>query len=151
MTTQRISYWDCNATHSKWLEENYPLLVKDSGASDTVEGELIRAVSRLNYDWGNNGMCNNTSGACNFIKEVMDFTDEEQNAFNEVSSQCNAGGYTYYNLIEHITVVSDAVIKYVISRNGNYEPLIEGDMFTYADPDYADPDYADDDYDYEED
>jgi hypothetical protein len=136
MTTKRISYWDGNATYSKWMDENYPLLVKPSGPSDTVEGELIRAVSRLNHDWGNNGMCNNTSGACHFIKRYVDFTDEEYSAWQEVYSESNTGGYTTHeNLIGHITTVSDAVIKYVISREGNYSPLTK-DMLEFADDDY---------------
>jgi hypothetical protein len=145
-TTQRISYWDRNATYSKWLEENFESLVKPSGPSDTVEGELIRAVSKLNHDWGNNGMCNNTSGACNFIAEVIDFTDAERSAWDEVYSECNTGGYSEHGkLLDHITTISDAVIKYVISRNNNYEPLVEGDMFDFADPDYDC--YDEDEYD----
>jgi hypothetical protein len=137
-TNTTISYWHNNATHSKWMEENYPLLVKDSGPSDTIEGEMIRAVSRLNYDWGNNGMCNNTSGACNYLREIMDFTDEEDESWDIVYAESNTGGYTSHpNLIEHITKVSDAVIEYVISKNGNYETLTENcDMFNFQDPDY---------------
>ena len=41
-----------------WIKRNEPLydkLVKGSGKSDTVEGEILRAVNRIIYRWGNDG------------------------------------------------------------------------------------------------
>ena len=42
-------------------------LMPMSGQSDTVAGELIRAVSKLGHELYNNGMGNNSSGAVNFL------------------------------------------------------------------------------------
>lgn len=44
-------------------------LMPAMGKSHVVAGELIRSVSRLGYDFYNNGMGNNTSGAANFLRE----------------------------------------------------------------------------------
>jgi hypothetical protein len=60
------TYWN----HQGKYQAQYDELVKlmpAMGKSDTVAGELIRAVSKLGYDFYNNGMGNNTSGALNFI------------------------------------------------------------------------------------
>ena len=41
-----------------WIKRNeilYDKLVKGSGKSDTVEGEILRAVNRIIYRWGNDG------------------------------------------------------------------------------------------------
>ena len=61
------TYWNNQGTHQadyNRLVELMPMM----GKSDTVAGELIRAVSKLGYDFYNNGMGNNTSGAVNFLK-----------------------------------------------------------------------------------
>ena len=42
-------------------------LMPISGQSETVAGELIRAVSKLGHELYNNGMGNNSSGAVNFL------------------------------------------------------------------------------------
>ena len=41
-----------------WIKRNdalYDKLIKGSGKSDTVEGEILRAVNRIIYRWGNDG------------------------------------------------------------------------------------------------
>lgn len=60
------TYWNGNGK----FQADYDRLVEAMpmmGRCDTVAGELIRAVSKLGYDFYNNGMGNNTSGALNFI------------------------------------------------------------------------------------
>ena len=53
-----------SATFERIFEE----LVPTEGKSDTVAGEMVRAAGRLRYDFYNNGMGNNTSGALNFLR-----------------------------------------------------------------------------------
>ena len=43
-------------------------LVPLYGRCKYVEGELMRALGKVYYDYYNNKMCNNTSGACNYIR-----------------------------------------------------------------------------------
>lgn len=52
------SYWDNNGAYQNEYEQLYKNLVKPSGSSDTLHGELIRAISRLQHEYCNNGNCN---------------------------------------------------------------------------------------------
>ena len=53
------SYWNNNGAYSKELLELYYKLVPDIGDAQTVHGELVRAVSRLGYEYynGNRNAC----------------------------------------------------------------------------------------------
>ena len=52
------SYWNENGAYQKEYDELYEKLVPRSGEADTVHGEMIRAISRITYDYFNNGNCN---------------------------------------------------------------------------------------------
>jgi len=52
------SYWDESGAYQKEYKELYDKLVPSSGSSETLHGELIRAISRLFWDYCNNGNCN---------------------------------------------------------------------------------------------
>lgn len=52
------TYYDSNAVYSEQYSKLYDELVPGKGASKTVNGELIRAFSRLQYEYFNNGNCN---------------------------------------------------------------------------------------------
>jgi hypothetical protein len=58
------------------FDKLWDTLVPRSGHCDTYAGELIRAAGRLQYDFYNNGMGNNTSGCVNFLKRESVITDE---------------------------------------------------------------------------
>lgn len=64
----RTSYWNDKGTHQAEADRLQKLM-PSSGNCETVAGELIRAATRLYYDFNNNGMGNNTSGAVNFLNE----------------------------------------------------------------------------------
>ena len=49
------------------IESYFEQFVPASGNCATFAGEMVRAVSKLRYDFYNNGMGNNTSGAVNFL------------------------------------------------------------------------------------
>jgi hypothetical protein len=73
------SYWDENGAYQKEYDELYTQLVPDSGEANTVHGEMIRCVSRLFYDYCNNGNCNVLDGGT--------YTSYE------TCSQCGGSGY----------------------------------------------------------
>ena len=52
------SYWNNNGAYQEQYDKLYESLVPSRGESDTVHGEMLRAVSRLFYDYCNNGNCN---------------------------------------------------------------------------------------------
>ena len=58
ITEKGKSYWNNNGAYQKEYEELYEKLVPSSGEADSIHGEMIRAVSRLFYDFCNNGNCN---------------------------------------------------------------------------------------------
>lgn len=53
-----ISFWDNNHPLQETYQKLWDVNVPDSGDSDTVEGELIRAAGRLFYEYCNNGNLN---------------------------------------------------------------------------------------------
>ena len=54
----RKSYWDGTGKYQKEYDRLWKELVPSSGEAETEEGELIRAVGRLFYEYCNNGNCN---------------------------------------------------------------------------------------------
>lgn len=58
ITEKGKSYWNNNGAYQEQYDKLYNELVPSSGEADTVHGEMIRAVSRLFYDFCNNGNCN---------------------------------------------------------------------------------------------
>jgi hypothetical protein len=57
-TPQGSSYWNKEGAYQTQYDVLYAKLVPDMGAADSVNGELIRGISRLSYDYFNNGNCN---------------------------------------------------------------------------------------------
>lgn len=51
-------YWGNNGAYQEEYDRLYEELVPAQGAATTTNGELIRAASRLAYDYYNNGNCN---------------------------------------------------------------------------------------------
>lgn len=106
------SYWNDNGAYQEEYDVFYKELVPSRGEADTIHGEMIRATSRLLYDFCNNGNCNvrdfeqescdNCGGCgyeeedcshCNGTGEVESFDDEEE---TETCYECDGSGeYTY--------------------------------------------------------
>jgi hypothetical protein len=58
LTPKGSSYWNETGAYQTEYDRLYKELVPNSGKSETLQGELIRAASRLNYEFYNNGNCN---------------------------------------------------------------------------------------------
>ncbi len=90
------SYWDENGVYQKEYDELYTQLVPDRGEADTVHGEMIRCVSRLFYDYCNNGNCNVLDGGPQSYTEICDecggsgYYDEDE---EEQCNYCYGDGY----------------------------------------------------------
>lgn len=57
-TQKGNSYWASNGAFQEEYDELYKKFVPQSGAAETLNGELIRSISRLFYEYCNNGNCN---------------------------------------------------------------------------------------------
>lgn len=68
------SYWNQEGAYDAEYREMYDRLVPSMGCAETLFGELIRAVSRLGYDYYNNWNCN---AAYVDYKEEEGYEDEE--------------------------------------------------------------------------
>ena len=51
-------YWNNEGAYDKEFSELTDKLMKPSGRSDTLQGEVVRAANRLYYEYCNNGNCN---------------------------------------------------------------------------------------------
>ena len=88
-------YWNSNGMYQADYEVLANKLLPSKGKADTIEGEMLRAATKLYYDYWNNGMCNNTSGPAKFLIRM----NEEHflnvgYALTQVYRECNTGAYT---------------------------------------------------------
>ena len=75
------TYWNDRGKYQKEYDELCEKLVPTSGKCDTVAGEILRAASKLLWDFNNNGVgWNNTSGALNYLiaKKVVNSEEVEE-------------------------------------------------------------------------
>ena len=143
------TYWNSTGKHQEVYQATLIDLMPPSGPASTVEGEMLRASTKLYYDYYNNGFCNNTSGASNYLKICNSaFKLDIAKELLVISNENNTGGYTSAKLEVELEAVANAVIEYIIARNGAYTPHTD-DMFNYQDNDFDsdewDDFYAEDD------
>lgn len=93
------SYWNCDGAYQKEYNELYEKMVPEQGSCNTLNGELIRAVSRLSYEYFNNGNCN----ACK---------DDEE--WEETEYEYNVSSYygKFLQIIEE-TIKTDEVARLI--------------------------------------
>ena len=150
-------YWRGDNTH---YQDVWNQLVPGSGPAPTLEGELLRAASRLYYDWYNNGFGNNTSGASNFLANYASGGLPLLTALKTINPYLrgnNSGADSNSNEIERaLEIIVDSVMAQINRADGNYHPNDIGDLFDLSDPDdpYEDEDedeWEEEEYDDEED
>jgi len=61
------SYWDNSSPYAAEQEDFFNELVPASGAADTLQGEILRNISRIQYDYLNNGFGNNKGKETRFL------------------------------------------------------------------------------------
>jgi hypothetical protein len=149
------NFWDQTHPLSKKSEELFEQLVPGSGNCETLQGELLRAASKIGYDWYNNGWgCNNWSGAVIFLREhIADLpimhpdakSDEFHNALREVHgfSHGEPADITDERADLLVTTIQEYVVSKIIA---NPTPIPnEMDMWEFSEKDYV-PDPEDDNW-----
>ena len=142
-----------------WVKRNEPLydkLVKGSGKSDTVEGEILRAVNRIIYRWGNDGdyfwkgYGAETAGpAVSYLVNSSMIPQIIQSKFKAWVSNNDGEDYDIKELEDLLAIA----LEYIESKDESEYSKNTEDMFDYE-SEYEDEeeDYDDyDDYDEEED
>jgi len=149
------NFWDKTHPLSAKAEELFEQLVPGSGNCETLQGELLRASSKIGYDWYNNGWgCNNWSGAVIFLRDhIADLpimapdakSDEFHSALREVH------GYSHgepadigdHRADQLVTTIHEYVVAKILA---NPTPIPnDKDMWDFGEPDYI-PDDEDDDW-----
>lgn len=148
------AYWNSKGRFQEEFNGLFEKLVPVSGNCETLVGEAIRAANRVYYDAFNNGFCNNTSGAVNFLRtyiapQVNDANFDEALAY--IAPKTNTGGYS------RVTDLTGAALDCIIDTVVQYS-RVEGvmdlpapcDLFDLQEPDeYEEEEEEDYDYEYE--
>ena len=129
------TYWNNQGTHQadyNRLVELMPMM----GKSDTVAGELIRAVSKLGYDFYNNGMGNNTSGAVNFLdaKGAID-RRTHSTIYDYTRGALYDGRYDGDSLQVAMESMVDQTVEFILANPELETQANTEDMFDYSEED----------------
>jgi hypothetical protein len=115
------SYWNGNGKYQEQYD-SLSRLVPAKGFASTVEGEMLRAASRLYYDYYNNGFCNNTSYAYRFLLEKSESLGLGiEDDLGEIRNESYSLGYTERNLEVELENIVNGVLKYIIDKDQFYE------------------------------
>lgn len=82
-------YWNGEGAYNEEYKRLCEEMVPDSGRANSYQGEVIRAVSRMYYEYYNNGNCN----ACQEIpsKPYYEMEDEDDMEYDTVVSEFYQG------------------------------------------------------------
>ena len=84
------TFWNEQHPLTKQASDLFDQLVPAEGTSNAVVGELLRASTRIGYDWFNNGWgCNNWSGAVNYIRQNVDELDLDAEVLAKLNHELN--------------------------------------------------------------
>lgn len=127
------TYWNHQGKYQAAYDELVKLMPA-MGKADTVAGELIRSVSRLAYDFYNNGMGNNTSGAANFLREwsAID-ADTYATIYEYTRGRIYQGRYEGDALQVAIEQAVDMTIQLITYNPSLMTMANSQDMFDYED------------------
>lgn len=143
------NFW--NRTHELSTKANdlFEKLVPAEGKADTIVGELLRASSRISYDWYNNGWgCNNWSGAVMYIMNEMDELRVPAEKIAELRKNLDAvynyshGEPTHFNRIDRedvdriVTKIHEIIVEGILASSPVDWAPNEIDMFDYQEPSY---------------
>jgi hypothetical protein len=116
------------------------VFVPESGLCKTLQGELLRAVGRIRYDYFNNGFANNWSGAYNFLDTYMGMSLSVKHQlfrYRTGEYECKERGYTVFSygdndpIVIALQTLVESVVSKVLFDNHNHR-LVDNpcDMFT---------------------
>jgi hypothetical protein len=132
------TYWNNQGTYQKEYDRMVNDLVPSMGKCDTVAGELIRAASRLGYDFYNNGMGNNTSGAVNYLDHMGVFDYDNTNCYGTIYEYTRGrvynGRYEGDALQEAIERMVDYTVQFILENPELETDTNTEDMFDFEDP-----------------
>ena len=129
------SYSEGTGKHNKEYDELYEKLVPDAGEAPTVRGELLRCVSRLGYEYWNNGNCNAVE--CQFGSSGS-YLDEED-GYEEDEEEFEYAEWTSYygDMFEYINKHAPSCKK---TADKLYDMIIDTAKYSHYNYKYTDND-----------
>jgi len=110
------SYWENKGELQSEYDQMFNELVPDRGEAETVKGELIRVISRLSYDYYNNGNGN----AVEALYEETEYgcddcsgTGEDSYDDNESCDNCGGSGVIYEEEETDVVILWQDHIDYI--------------------------------------
>mgnify|MGYP003680093869 CR=1 FL=1 len=132
---------------SKDLDDrNQPLydeLVAGSGKSDTMEGEMLRAINRIVYRYYNDGDEYTTGYGTETVGPAHSFLVNANTGVRSAMNMIFKNGTNYEETIEDAL---EHILSHIEAKQGKYTKNTAGDMFDY-DAEFEDDTYEEDDYD----
>ena len=117
-----MKYWNGKGKYQDLFDKHWKKLVPESGRADTVEGNALRAIAKINYDIFNNG-------AGNIVNQIEDMMDEDDEYYTDYS--INPWWNEYFDDIEdfaglNIDRLKTKILGYVHwDRDGGLSELMD--------------------------
>ena len=131
------TYWNGKGKYQSQFDELIKLM-PGSGKSDVIAGELIRSANRLAYDFYNNGMGNNTSGAINFLDYYCVLDTDNTNIYGRIyeytRGRIHQGRCEGSDLQIAIESMMDMTIEFILARPNLKTDENDDDLFDFEDP-----------------
>lgn len=127
-------YWNDTGKYQSQYDALWKDLVPQSGKSDTVAGEMIRAAGRLTYDCFNNGMGNNTSGAVNYLLKHGAIPADIHRDIHYFTTG-RVLGYKSDSFHDKINRMVDSVVEHIMQNPVLFSQTNTEDMFDLEDED----------------
>ena len=129
-------------------EPLYDKLVPGSGAAETVEGEILRAINKIIYRYYNDGDEYYTGYGIETAGPAHSFLVNANHPLRSAMKKIFGDGTNYDQTIKDAL---DTILDYIESRQGKYTKNTFGDMLDYE-PEFEEEDDDDDyTYDYDDD
>ena len=143
------TYWNRKGRYQAEFDEIIKLMPM-VGNSEVLAGELIRAANRLAYDFYNNGMGNNTSGAINFLAHHGAVDPGVRDVIKPwTTGRIYNGDYEGDSLQLAIEAMIDSTVEMIVRNPQLMTIKNTDDIFNYEDPaEYFD--FEEEEYDDEE-
>ena len=126
------TYWNENGKYQEDYERLNQLMPHVDNA-ETLAGELVRSYNRITYDYYNNGMGNNTSGALNFLKMHCAISKETHKFLHDYTRGLYCGQDTSVgNAVESLI---NETIEYLLKNPHLENTPNEDNIFNYEDDD----------------
>ena len=143
------TYWNHQGKFQAAYDELVNLMPA-SGKSDTVAGELVRSISRIGYQFYNNGMGNNVSGAVNFLRDKGAIDPDTYDTIYEYSRGRVYNGHYNGDAIQvAVERATDMTLEFITRNPVLLTMSNEQDMFDFEEPElyYDEDDYYDEEED----